>query len=595
MDHDKNALPTGPAITQIVGQLIEPAITLPEDSSCLDVDSAFAQAPDVASLVLRTGTGLLLVDRREFEARVARTIESEEMDYLDTMALDLISPADTLVIPAWADLDDAYSRMAERPPASRYRDVIVHDERSGIVGLIPAATLLDEVARANAREALHDPLTGLANRALLLEWVEHGLARRDAPGEFALLFIDLDRFKIVNDSIGHSAGDELLIGFAERLMQVVRPTDAATRLGGDEFALLLDGVTNLQDAGAIAQRLLDSLREPLIVEGREVVQNASIGIVIPEAGDDVTSLLRKADVAMYDAKRVGGHRYHFFDGALAEAADRRLEIEIWLRRAIDEETFEVYYHPIVDLDSLRLHGFEALVRGTDPERGLISPIEFLGIAEETGMIVELDRLTMQRATTLLRTWETQHRADITMSVNLSPQGLNRSAGLDGIHQAVRESGIDPRSLQVEVTESGIIRNIQRASESLQALRDQGIKIAIDDFGTGYSSMAQLSRLPFDTLKVDRTFVSRMSASESDAAIVRLMVAFARALDLDAVAEGVETIEQLELLRDMGCRHGQGYLFAMPLSTRDATDLLVTAQRNGGSIPIGQLTEQRPAA
>ncbi len=586
VEQHASSSPGGPAITQIIGQLIEPAIVLPVDSSCLDVDSAFAKAPDATSLVLQTGLGLVLVDRREFESEIARMLESEDADYLGTRALDTVSELDTLVIPAQCSLDDAYTKMEDRPIGSRYKDVIVEDSTTGVVGLIPAATLLDEVARANAREALHDTLTGLANRALLLEWVEHGLTRRDARGEFALMFIDLDRFKIVNDSIGHSAGDELLIAFADRLMQVVRPTDAATRLGGDEFALLLDGVTELPDAGAVARRLLDSLREPMVVEGREVVQTASIGIVTPEDGDDVTSLLRKADIAMYDAKRAGGNRYHYFDGALAEAADRRLDVEIWLRRAIDHDLFDVRYHPIVNLESLQLRGFEALVRGSDPARGLMPPNEFLGVAEETGMIIEIDKITTRNALLLLREWQQEHGApEITMNVNLSTQGLNREGGLDGIDEALEQSGVDPRSLQVEVTETGIIRNIQRASESLQALRDRGIRVAIDDFGTGYSSMAQLSRLPFDTLKVDRSFVSQMTVSESDAAIVRLMVAFARALNLDAVAEGVETPEELELLREMGCSSGQGYLFAMPLSAEDATKLLIASQHNGGAIPI----------
>jgi len=585
VEQHASSSPGGPAITQIIGQLIEPAIVLPTDSSCLDVDSAFAKAPDATSLVLQTGLDLVLVDRREFESEVSRMLESEHADYLSIRALDTVSALDTLVIPAQCSLDDAYARMEDRPIGSRYKDVIVEDSSTGVIGLIPAATLLDEVARANAREALHDPLTGLANRALLLEWVEHGLTRRDARGKFALMFIDLDRFKIVNDSIGHNAGDELLIAFADRLMQVVRPTDAATRLGGDEFAILLDGVTELPDAGAVARRLLDSLREPMVVEGREVVQTASIGIVTPEDGDDVTSLLRKADIAMYDAKRAGGNRYHYFDGALAEAADRRLDVEIWLRRAIDHDLFDVRYHPIVDLESLQLQGFEALVRGSDPARGLMPPNEFLGVAEETGMIIEIDRVTTRNALLLLREWQQEHGADITMSVNLSTQGLNRAGGLDGIDEALEHSGVDPHSLQVEVTETGIIRNIQRASESLQALRDRGIRVAIDDFGTGYSSMAQLSRLPFDTLKVDRSFVSQMTASEPDAAIVRLMVAFARALNLDAVAEGIETHEELELLREMGCSSGQGYLFAMPLSAEDATKLLIASQHNGGAIPI----------
>jgi diguanylate cyclase (GGDEF)-like protein len=595
VEQQASTSPGAPAITQIVGQLIEPAIVLPDDSSCLDIDSAFVKAPDATSLVLKTSACLLLVDRREFEAEVARMLESDEARYLDTRGVDMISITDTLVISSSVSLDQAYSKMEQRPIGSRYKDVIVANSETGAVGLIPAATLLDEVARANARDALHDPLTGLANRALLLEWVEHGLTRRDACGEFALIFIDLDRFKIVNDSIGHSAGDELLIAFADRLMQVVRPTDAATRLGGDEFALLLDGVTELADAGAIALRLLDSLREPMIVSGRQVVQTASIGIVIPEEGDDVTSLLRKADIAMYDAKRAGGNRYHYFDGALAEAADQRLDIEIWLRRAIDQELFEVRYHPIVELDSLRLRGFEALVRGSDPERGLLSPAEFLDVAEETGMIIEIDRLTTRNALLLLREWQDCHGAsDITMNVNLSTQGLNRAGGLDSIYEALQQSGIDPRSLQVEVTETGIIRNIQHASESLQALRDRGIRVAIDDFGTGYSSMAQLSRLPFDTLKIDGSFVSRMAASEPDAAIVRLMIAFARALNLDAVAEGLETAEELELLREMGCGSAQGYLFAMPLSAEDATRLLVATQQNGGAIPIETAALQHEA-
>jgi diguanylate cyclase (GGDEF)-like protein len=566
-----------------VGVLAEPVTMMAAESTCSDLDREFARNPGATSVVIERPDRLLLIDRSEFEFLMSGSLGYGRMLYERTPIHKVFSDNEATRIPADTDVLEAYELIMSRGANRRFKDVLVEGIAEQRFGVLSAAAILDEVARANAREAMHDSLTGLANRTLLLEWLEHGLNRPKRDRQFALLFIDLDRFKIVNDSIGHGAGDDLLIGFAERLMSVVRPTDAAARLGGDEFALLLDRVDGRSDAAAVARRLLDTLRAPFPLEGRDVVLTASIGIVMPEYGDDVTSLLRKADIAMYDAKRAGGNRYHYFQGALADAADRRLDLEMWLRRAVEQGSFVVQYHPIVEADSLRLTGFEALVRGVDADGSLVAPSEFLGVAEETGLIVEIDRIVVQQAACLAREWEPAD--DLTISVNLSPELLNHRGGLERINDVISAAGLDPRALLVEITEGSIVQNLPRTTRALQALRDRGVRVAIDDFGTGYSSLAQLSRLPFDRLKIDRAFIARMVYSEPDAAIVRLMIAFARALELEAIAEGVETDEQLAMLRGMGCFAAQGFLFSRPVGADVARAIVSAARSCGGTLAL----------
>ena len=415
-----------------------------------------------------------------------------------------------------------------------------------------------------AHQALHDPLTELPNRALFLDRLALALARlRRRPSHLAVLFADVDRFKVVNDSLGHDAGDRLLVALARRLRDVLRPGDTLARFGGDEFAVLCEEV-DPNDIEHIAERMTEALAEPFPVGGGEVFATMSVGIAMAADADErPAALLRDADAAMYLAKDRGRARFELFDEAMRDRSVERLVMENALRRAPERGQLRVLYQPIVRLDDGALIGAEALVRWAHPERGLLEPAQFIPLAEDTGVIVAIGRWVLDEACREAARW-TGNGKRPSVSVNLSARELPRPDLVDAVAEALRESGLDPDRLWLEITESVLMDDADLAVEALGRLRELGLHLAVDDFGTGYSSLSYLRRFPVDSLKVDRSFVAGLQEDPGDAAIVEAVVSMAHSLHLSVIAEGVETDAQLKRLRGLGCEAAQGYYFAAPV-------------------------------
>lgn len=427
-------------------------------------------------------------------------------------------------------------------------------------------------------EAYHDALTGLPNRAWFVEQLEISLksAKQDEGKLFGILFLDLDRFKVINDSIGHMYGDELLVGIAERLRRCLRPCDKVARLGGDEFTILLNDIKEVPEVFEVANRIQKEVAQPFRLSGYETFTTVSIGIAIYDSGyDKPEDLLRDADTAMYQAKSAGKAQYVIFDKGMHARAMNLLHLETDLRRAIDRNEFAVQYQPIVSLKTGMLSGFEALVRWHHPERGLISPDRFISVAEETGLIVPLGRWVLAEACAQMKAWERQYSTSLPllMSVNLSSKQFIHAELIEQIIEILKTTGISPNQLKLEITESVVMENVEVASEMLQKLRSLGIELSIDDFGTGYSSLSYLHRLPIDTLKIDRSFVSRIQENNENKEIVRTIILLAQNLGMGVIAEGVETKEQVERLRELNCENGQGYFFSRPIDPDAAGKLI----------------------
>jgi diguanylate cyclase (GGDEF)-like protein/PAS domain S-box-containing protein len=449
-----------------------------------------------------------------------------------------------------------------------------------------AGSLTDITARKAAearleRSALYDGLTGLPNRVLLMDRLRRALerAKRHADYQFATLFLDFDRFKMVNDSLGHMIGDQLLVGIAQRLAGCVRTEDTVARLGGDEFVVLVDYIADVGDAVLVAERIQRALGDPFDLSGYEVFTSVSIGIALSMTGyDEPETVLRDADIAMYRAKSGGRARYELFDSEMHARAVALLRLETDLRRAIEREEFEIHYQPIVALDGGRITGFEALVRWRHPQRGLVSPGEFLPVAEETGLIAQIDWWVLRRACRQLAAWHAQFPSEppLSMSVNLSSRDFSRPDLADRIEQELRAAALDGRSLRLEITESAIMEHSDVAAGMFDRLQAMGVQVYIDDFGTGYSSLSYLHRFPVDTLKIDRAFVSRMSSSGENAKIIQTIVTLARDLGMNVIAEGVETVEQCDHLRALRCEYAQGFFFSRPLDDA-AVELLLIQQ------------------
>lgn len=446
-----------------------------------------------------------------------------------------------------------------------------------IAGSMTDITRHKETEAALSHGALHDALTGLPNRALFLDRLAHALVRPAAegePGSVAVLFIDLDRFKLVNDSLGHAVGDALVVRVARIIEGALRPGDTVARLGGDEFVMLLEGVRDASEATRVAQRLQDALAEPVEVDGRELYTTASIGIALAPAGSGANpsaprlspdDLLRDADTAMYRAKALGKARHVVFDDAMHERAVALLGMETDLRRALDRDELRVWYQPVVSLHDGHLCGFEALVRWEHPTRGVVSPAQFVPLAEETGLIVPIGRWVLKEACRQLRDWQA-HAPGLSVSVNVSGRQFAQADLATDVESALATAGLDPQSLHVEITETVLMDNPVAAAETLQRLRALRVRVSLDDFGTGYSSLGYLHRFPVDTLKVDKSFVDRV---ESDAPIVGTIAALAGHLGMEVIAEGVETQAQAELLASLHCDAAQGWLFGRPVPAADA--------------------------
>ncbi len=418
-------------------------------------------------------------------------------------------------------------------------------------------------------DASHDSLTGLPNRAFLMERLTRNIerAKKDDGYLFAVLFLDLDRFKNVNDSLGHSVGDLLLREIASRLETCVHPTDTVMRLGGDEFVILIEDIKNVEVAKMVAERVLEKLRVPFKPSGYELYITASIGIVCETAAyTDPGSVLRDADTAMYRAKEVGKARYQVFYPEIRTKAVQLLLLETELRRAVEQKEFIVFYQPIVWLESEQVVGFEALVRWKHPERGVILPKEFIPLAEETGLISSIDLFVLNEACLRTKRWQEQFpvRRPLTVSVNLSPTHLTRPELPGKVASVLDKTGLDSRSLQLELTEGAIMRDAEAALEALSRLKDLGVHVHIDDFGTGYSSLGLLHQFPVDVLKIDRSFVERIGDDGQGTEIVQTISTMAHQLGMDVVAEGIASSQQLHQLREMGCDYGQGHHFSKPV-------------------------------
>ncbi len=503
----------------------------------------------------------------------------------------LIHPADrTLAMAAYAD-----HWATERPLRIDYRMIAadetivwVHDEaytmhEDSVDGVRVSQGLLVDTTEQKRLEAqllhdtLHDPLTGLANRVLFREHAERALARsRRRRSSVALLFLDLDDFKVINDSLGHRAGDRLLIEVARRLTATLRTEDVAARQGGDEFTVLVERVTGIAEAEALAERLATELGRPIELEGRRLVVRASIGIALASGGDTgADDLLAHADAAMYAAKTGGKARHAVFDPSMRLQAQSRLELEAALRAAIENEEFDVHYQPIVALPSLRIVGFEALVRWRHPARGLIAPDEFIPLAEATGLIVPLGRLVTIEACRQVRAWRLSGpgREDLTISVNVSPRQAVEPGFAAQVKEILAAAHLEPAALVLEITESLTLHESATSDGSLRQLRDLGVQLAIDDFGTGFSALEYFKRFTVQGLKIDRSFIDGLGRSREDTAIVTATLAFASALDLGVTAEGVETQDQLDRLTALGCQQAQGYLFSRPVPADAIPELL----------------------
>ena len=432
-------------------------------------------------------------------------------------------------------------------------------------------------------QAFHDSLTGLPNRSLFLDRVEHALLRQQRlNSRVAVLFLDLDDFKTINDSLGHQAGDELLIDLARQLHSSIRPADTVARLSGDAFGVLLEDVEMVDDAVTAAQRILDLLRRPFYVEDTEIFVRASIGIAVSDGREMVTSgdIVRDADTAMYAAKQHGKGSYELFEPEMQRAASERLRLKADLQRAVDNEEFVVHYQPIVQLDSGELEGVEALIRWEHPERGLVPPLEFIPFAEETGLILQVGKWVVREACRTVASWQKANpsSAPKSVAVNVSPVRFLRPGFVEEVREILEETGLSAKSLVLEITESVLVQDSKLVVDRLNALKELGVGLAIDDFGTGYSSLSYLKDFPLDLLKVDKSFVDSVALGPEESALTRAVVELGRTLDLKVIAEGVEESDQAEALRTLGCEFAQGYLFSKPLPVEAMEEFLQEAGR-----------------
>lgn len=425
--------------------------------------------------------------------------------------------------------------------------------------------------------AFHDSLTNLPNRNLFLEKLKLRLEKlkHQPKKKFAVLSLDLNRFKIINESLGHSVGDRLILHVARRLCGLMREGDVVARFSGDEFGIILNDLQIADDAVQFAELIEHKILAPFFINGRQVFTSVSIGIVVGNSGyENAEDILRDANIAMYHAKK-NDKSYLVFDQKMYACAVTLLQLETDLRHAVDRNEITVYYQPVVDLTTLKLIGFEALMRWNHPQRGLVSPGEFIQLAEETGLIIPLTLWTLQKACLQLVEWQKEQLMDrpLMMSINLSGKMFARLDIVEQVRKIIIETGINPARLKLEITESAVMENAEGSIYLLKQLRSLGIQVSIDDFGTGYSSLSYLHRFPIDMLKVDRSFVSTMEDGSENGEIVRTIISLAKTLKLGVVAEGIETIHQLHQLRILGCDYGQGYLFSRPLSAEEIGPIL----------------------
>lgn len=456
----------------------------------------------------------------------------------------------------------------------------IHDRAGQVTGTVIVfrdVSAAREMALTIVHSAQHDFLTGLPNRVLLNDRVNHALTMSQRYDKrVAVLFLDLDGFKHINDSLGHPIGDKLLQSVAKRLVGCLRGSDTVSRQGGDEFVVLLSEVEHAEDAAITARRMLDAVSAPHSIDGHELHVTTSIGVSIgPDDGPDADSLIKNADTAMYQAKANGRHSYQFFEPAMNVRAVERQFIEEGLRRALERDELSLHYQPKVELKTGKITGVEALLRWNHPVRGAIPPMEFIPVAEDCGLIQPIGNWVLRQACAQARAWADAGLPVATMAVNVSAVELRHPGFLEGVLSALADTGMDACTLELELTESVLMKHVESTEATLKTLRNKGVQLAIDDFGTGYSSLSYLRELSIDTLKIDRSFVSRIATEPDQIAIVTAVIGLGRALNVRVVAEGVETLEELQFLQERECDEAQGYYFSRPIPAPAFAELLAT--------------------
>ncbi|SCW80886.1 diguanylate cyclase (GGDEF) domain-containing protein [Paenibacillus tianmuensis] len=426
--------------------------------------------------------------------------------------------------------------------------------------------------------AYHDMLTGLPNRQKFQQSVGKSIRAAKLSGrKLSVMFIDLDRFKNVNDTFGHAFGDLLLAEAAERLKSGLQAGDCVSRQGGDEFTVLIEDASQPQDIEKAAQKIIHLLSQPFAIDGHELRVGCSIGIAMyPQDGEDPITLMKNADTAMYQAKELGKNGYRFYKAEMNDTVIQKLVMEEWLNKALEQDEFVLYYQPQVDIFTTRMNGMEALIRWNHPRLGFISPGEFIPLAEETGLIIPIGQWVLRTACKQNKAWQLAGFPPLKMAVNISPIQFHQHDFVQVVLDALQESGLEPRYLELEITESIAMYHVDQVIQKLQTLRELGVHISMDDFGTGYSSLGYLKKFPIDKLKIAQQFVRDITVDPDDAAIVRAIMAMALSLKLNVIAEGVETEEQLSFLLDIKCREIQGYIYSKPVPANEFTDLIAAA-------------------
>ncbi|TVR09469.1 MAG: GGDEF domain-containing response regulator [Salinarimonadaceae bacterium] len=511
------------------------------------------------------------VDANAAIGRSAVELIGEEMGGR-SIALDQMVFRSGCALPTFEEDEDATSEGAESAVWLTTKSPL-RDSSGAIIAVLTSS--LDITDRKKAERHLvhlahHDALTGLPNRTLLQDRLRREIVRaRRGDRIFGLLMLDLDRFKNVNDALGHHAGDELIQAVGERLSVTVGEDDTLARLGGDEFAVLLADIPCAQSAFDMAERIVEAMQEPFSISGQDVVIGASIGVVIhPNDGDDVDNLLKKVDIAMYRAKAEGRNVYRAFDQQMISVARGDFTLEGELRRALMNREFELFYQPQIDLRSNRIIGAEALIRWRHPTRGLVRPLDFLPFAEETGLIIPINEWVIEEACREAQSWRAQGLPELRIAVNLSPIQFRNRNMAQLVGDILRRTGLEPRSLELELTETILMHDVEEVTAELRELRRLGVSVSIDDFGTGYSSLAYVKKFPVDRIKIDQSFVRNIATDPNDAAIVRAIINLGHSLGIDVIAEGVDSLEQVEMLRAEGCEEAQGFLFAKPVPAED---------------------------
>jgi diguanylate cyclase (GGDEF)-like protein len=531
----------------------------------------------------------------EIHAGPAVSISPAAADLLCLLPVGVVA-SDVLGTPLWwnpaaevllgpdlrlSTMETLKARAIDESGVLRFHSTRIETEDAGVLvwTVVTEAHADNDLLNAFAHQALHDPLTGLPNRSLLDDRVRQAVNRSErSEGYIAVAFLDIDHFKLINDTQGHAEGDALLRAVADRILGAVRPGDTVARFGGDEFVVVCEGVADAAEATQVGDRLREVLEPPFVLRGEEFYVSASIGVALGSSGDTAEGLLRDADAAMYHAKMEGRARTELFDEEIRVRAERRRSTEKALRHALEESQFELLYQPIVSLEAGWVVGAEALVRWHHPAKGVIMPNDFISVAEETGLILPLGEWVIDEACRQLREWRSQvPHVPLFMSINVSARQL-RNRITDVVSEAARRHDVEMSELVLEITEGTLVDDTLRSVEVLEELKSAGLKIAIDDFGTGYSTFGYLKRVPIDVIKIDQTFICGLGSNAKDSAIVSAIAAIARALKVSVVAEGVETADQLCALRRLTCQQAQGYHFARPISPDDFAELIGSGQR-----------------